>query len=71
MADSNSSSDSSSDSSDFEVSLEAEMSENEIEPFSGIHPWRFEPQGRNREANEREERAEAPRRRCDLDSEDW
>ena len=71
MADSNSSSDSSSDSSDFEVFLEVETSENELEPFSGIHPWRFEPQGRNREANEREERAETPRRRCNLATEDW
>ena len=72
MADSNSSSepsDSASDSSDFEVMIGDNTAENLMEPFSGIQPWRFEPPSRTREAQEREENVEAPRRRCDLESE--
>ena len=74
MADSNSSSepsDSASDSSDFEVMIGDNTAEDLMEPFCGIQPWRFEPPSRTREAQEREEDMEAPRRRCDLESEEW
>lgn len=74
MAESNSSSESStsaSDSSDFEGAIGADLSGDEIEPFRGIEPWRFEPPGRATETQEREEDIEPPRRRCDIDSEEW
>ena len=74
MADSNSSSepsDSASDSFDFEVMIGDNTAEHLMEPFCGIQSWRFEPPSRTREAQEREENMEAPRRRCDLESEQW
>ena len=58
MAESNSSSESStsaSDSSDFEGAIAADLSGDEIEPFRGIEPWRFEPPGRATETQERED----------------
>ena len=60
-----------SDTSDFEGVLEEETDENELQPFCGIHPWRFEPPGRTCETRETDENIEPPRRRCDMDSEEW
>ena len=74
MADSSSSSDSSASGSDFanfEQAMEGEGNGEEVEPFMGIQLWRFEPPGRNEETVETEERSELPRRRYDLDSEEW
>ena len=51
--------------------MEGEGDGEEVEPFMGIQPWRFEPPGRNEETVETEERSELPRRRYDLDSEEW
>ena len=68
---------SSSDTSDGEETLEGECLDNEIVPFVGIQPWRFEPQGRNNsqmQATSSEENTESavePRRRRDMDSEEW
>ena len=74
MADSDSSSESStsaSDFSDFEEPIGGDEPVKEVEPFCGIEPWRFEPPGRAVETQEREEEIEPPRRRCELDSEEW
>ena len=48
MADSSSSSDSST-SSNLEEAFENNAYAEEVEPFMGIQPWRFEPPGRNEE----------------------
>ena len=74
MADSESSSESStssSDFSDFEETIGGNVPVNEVEPFYSIQPWRFEPPGRAVETQEREENIEPPRRRCELESEEW
>ena len=64
-----------SDSSDFEVAVEGEMMESNVEPFQGIQPWRFEPPGRNTEPRESEASTSTasnePRGRRDLDSDEW
>ena len=74
MADSESSGESStsaSDFSDFKEAIGGIVPVNEAEPFCGIQPWRFEPPGRAVETQEREEDFEPPRRRCELESEEW
>ena len=74
MADSDSSSESStsvSDYSDLEGLTTVELTDEVLEPFTGIQPWCFEPPGRSGELQENEGNIEPPRRRCDRDGEEW
>ena len=64
MADSESSNESS-------TSMGENVPVNEVEPFCGIQSCRFEPPGRTVETQEREENIEPPRRRYELESEEW
>ena len=65
------SSDSASDSSDFEGAIGGATIGDIVQPFSEIQPWRFEPPARSTVSPVRVENPETPRRRCELDSEEW
>lgn len=65
------SSDSASDSSDFEGALGGATIGDIVQPFSEIQPWRFEPPARSTVSPDTVENPEPPRRRCELDSEEW